>query len=1090
MKENSNKILKFLSLGTTVVSISIGVTMLQDSKVHASEITQNDMTVSQKPLSQENASDKEPYNTRTYTNNQFRTALKTQETHIQQNNETNQNKSVQSENTTSSKYNENIYTINNDIKTSNPNVNYDSPKRITESENKFYQNPPQRTQDVTTNNVTVKSLTSNTNFNNSKTVSDYKDDVEQETPQNTVRNKIAMTTYSSNINYNDSGVDIDAPTILNVTTDKKTYKPGETVKFTIESKDESSIEIQKLGIQSTRYKEDYRYDPIIEELKSTSFFKNNNGNWVSNFSYVLPSRIPNDEFEITSIFSQDIYENNKYSFDWSNIGFNVVNSTNSDTSSTGSNINYNDSGVDIDAPTILNVTTDKKTYKPGETVKFTIESKDESRIEIQKLGIESTRYKEDYRYKPTLGDLKSTSFFKNSNGNWVSNFSYVLPSRIANDEFKISSIYSQDIHGNNKYNFDWSNVGFNVVNSTNNDTTSTDAENSNNPGNSTSEENTIDNTKPMITSVSVSSTTFDINQRYYVTANATDDGGSGINSVTAYFINTKTNEIKSYQLSKSYDGLYTENIYLSSHYGPWELDYLVARDNAQNQYKYQYRIPITNKPIIKTPTITNNVSDNSNYIIGKADSEMEVIVKANGNVIASGNANYIGNYALIIPKQIAGTVLSVIAVDKDGNESSPYTVTLEDKTPPNIPIIKSITEKSTSVNGMAEPNSVIRIKVNNKIIAEGKSNINGAFNINIPILKANQIVQITATDKFGNESNYLDYTVQDVTSPNAPKLQPINDRSNQIIGTGEANTTVLITNGNKLVAKGKVSNDGTFSIPIPLQTPGIILNVTLDDGTNTSESKTMEVTGTTKPKAPTVNKVSDQSITISGKSINNVTIYAMINDKIIGKTVVKNGSYSIGINKQKAGTKINIYAIDKYKNQSIIQTVNVSDTTPPKSPSINNITTKSKVITGKGEVGSTVYIYNGNKKIGQAIVDKNGTYKINIKSQKKGTKLKIYALDKAKNKSIVQTVSVNNPIPPISPSFNKITTKSKVVTGKGAIGSTVYIYNGNKKIGQAIVDKNGTYKINIKKQKKGTKLKIYALDKAKIKSMAVYTTVK
>ncbi|RIL47617.1 hypothetical protein BUY93_11725 [Mammaliicoccus fleurettii] len=760
-----------------------------------------------------------------------------------------------------------------------------------------------------------------------------------------------------------------------------------------------------------------------------------------------------------------------------------------------SNINYDDSGTDIDAPKISNVTFDKKTYKPGETVKVTVESHDESEIGVQAVGIESTRYKEDYRYDPIHEELKTNSFTKNNNGNWVANFSYVLPARMPNDEFKLTSILSQDIHGNNQYNLDWKDVGFNVVNTVNNDESSSDNEVPTNPDTSDDKESITDKVNPNITSISVSSSTFGASQRFYVSTNASDSGGSGLKSVTAHFINTKTNEKKSYELPNVNNGIYSENIYLTAYEGSWELDYLIATDNAQNQHKHQYRKikdvdPITNKPIIKTPTINSEVNDSSNYIIGTTDSDVKVIVKANGNVITTGKSNYSGRYVLIIPKQTAGTEITVIAIDKDGIESLPYKITLKDKTPPNTPRVKSITEKSTSVYGLAEANSLIKFKVNNKIIAQGRANKAGTYNINIPIQKANQIVYVTATDDAGNESTYLDYTVQDITSPNAPKLQPLNDKSNQITGTGESNTTVRVSNGNKLIAKGKVSSNGSFSIPIPSQTAGTVLNIVLDDGTNRSQSKSIEVTGTIKPKTPTVNTISDISSTISGKSINNVTIYAMLNNKVIGKSSVKNGTYTISISKQKAGTKLKIYAIDKYKNKSTLKTVSVIDKTPPKKPTISKVNSTSKVVTGKGEVGSTIYLYNGNKKIGQANVDKKGNYKLNIKKQKSDSKITIYSVDKSKNKSTVISTKVLDKTPPKSPSVSKVTYKSKVITGKGEVGSTVYIYNGNKKVGQATINKNGTYKLNIKAPKKGAKLKLYALDKSKNKSKIIYTTVK
>ncbi|WP_164711921.1 Ig-like domain-containing protein [Staphylococcus debuckii] len=98
--------------------------------------------------------------------------------------------------------------------------------------------------------------------------------------------------------------------------------------------------------------------------------------------------------------------------------------------------------------------------------------------------------------------------------------------------------------------------------------------------------------------------------------------------------------------------------------------------------------------------------------------------------------------------------------------------------------------------------------------------------------------------------------------------------------------------------------------------------------------------------------------------------------------------------------------MNKYNNKSKIVTTKVLDRTAPKVPTVTKITTKTKVVSGKGEAGSVVYIYNGKTKIGQATIDTKGNYKLNIKLQKKGTKLTIYALDKAKNKSTVTTIKV------------------------------------------------------------------------------------
>ena len=161
------------------------------------------------------------------------------------------------------------------------------------------------------------------------------------------------------------------------------------------------------------------------------------------------------------------------------------------------------------------------------------------------------------------------------------------------------------------------------------------------------------------------------------------------------------------------------------------------------------------------------------------------------------------------------------------------------------------------------------------------------------------------------------------------------------------------------------------------------------------------------PSIPTVNAVYDNATVITGKAESNAKVYAMVGSKKIGEATAKNGKYTIKITKQKAGTTIVVYAIDTAGNKSGSKTVKVIDKTAPSVPTVNKITSKSVTVTGKGEKGASIYIYNGSKKIGQGIVDSQGNYKVKIKAQKKGSSLKVYAQDKSGNKSKSKTVKVS-----------------------------------------------------------------------------------
>ncbi|MFP5106978.1 alkaline phosphatase PhoX [Neobacillus sp. C211] len=86
---------------------------------------------------------------------------------------------------------------------------------------------------------------------------------------------------------------------------------------------------------------------------------------------------------------------------------------------------------------------------------------------------------------------------------------------------------------------------------------------------------------------------------------------------------------------------------------------------------------------------------------------------------------------------------------------------------------------------------------------------------------------------------------------------------------------------------------------------------------------------------------------------------------------------------------------------------NMPDFTAPAKPSVNKVTSKSTIVTGKAEIGSTIYVYNGKTYVSNAVVDAKGNYKVKIKAQKKRTTLTIFSKDKAGNKSNSVSIKVN-----------------------------------------------------------------------------------
>ncbi|SCS69107.1 Ig-like domain-containing protein [Staphylococcus caeli] len=206
-----------------------------------------------------------------------------------------------------------------------------------------------------------------------------------------------------------------------------------------------------------------------------------------------------------------------------------------------------------------------------------------------------------------------------------------------------------------------------------------------------------------------------------------------------------------------------------------------------------------------------------------------------------------------------------------------------------------------------------------------------------------------------------------------------------------------------------------FEIPSYIKTGDIILDDLLSSdnlGNDNKidydfEKKLFRVERTENIEKFTADSVADFSKEIRGKATSNMTIYAYVNNKQIGKAEVIDGKYFMKIPKQSAGTNIQIFTKNKYNNKSKVITVRVIDRTAPMVPTANKLTPKSKIISGKSEKYSTLYVYRGTTKIGQVKVDSKGNYKLNIKAQKKGAKLTLYAMDAAKNKSKKIYIKVN-----------------------------------------------------------------------------------
>jgi len=276
--------------------------------------------------------------------------------------------------------------------------------------------------------------------------------------------------------------------------------------------------------------------------------------------------------------------------------------------------------------------------------------------------------------------------------------------------------------------------------------------------------------------------------------------------------------------------------------------------------------------------------------------------------------------------------------------------------------------------------------------------------------------------------------------------------------------------------------EGYFSIGIPKQKGNQNLFIQLEDAKgNKSPRQAISVIDQTAPELSGVSTVSDRSTSINGKTEMYADVRVKKNGVTIGQTSTEEKTdFTIPIARQSAGTNLILSVTDQAGNTKQ-QTIRVLDKTAPAAAKVAMFSDAMTTLSAVAEKNSTVVVMNGSKTIGQG-TSSSTAFSIRVPKQKAGTKLKVYVYDQVKQKSPATDVTVVDRTAPLTPTVNKVTTRSTNVSGKSEAKATVYVYVGTKKIGSGTVDTKGNYSVKIKSLKKGTTVTVYAVDAAKNKS--------
>lgn len=393
-------------------------------------------------------------------------------------------------------------------------------------------------------------------------------------------------------------------------------------------------------------------------------------------------------------------------------------------------------------------------------------------------------------------------------------------------------------------------------------------------------------------------------------------------------------------------------------------------------------------------TTISELNTDSTRVEGKAEPNANIVIKAGEETIASGRVGSDGRYALSIPKQQAGTVITAQATLNDISSNIAETTVVRagiDET-----TISELDTDSTQVKGTAEPNSTIVIKAGETTIASGRVGSDGIYSLTIPKQQVGTVITAQATLN-GISSNVAE-TIVVRTGIDETTISDLNTDSTSVTGSAEANATIVIKAGDVIIANGRVGSDGIYSLTIPKQQAGTI--VTAQATLNGVESNIAETTVVRATiDETTLNEVKNTSTSVSGTAEPGAQVRVIIGHSDTKQTTVdNNGRFEVRIDPQATGTVITAQASMDSLESNIASTVVITDpesTEGTITPGQYNISSGDQFIRGTytGDVDSARVYVNGTSVRGGTFEDGKFEFFIGSRIQSVDDVVEIEALD-------------------------------------------------------------------------------------------------
>ncbi|WKF85122.1 Ig-like domain-containing protein [Lacticaseibacillus pantheris] len=221
-------------------------------------------------------------------------------------------------------------------------------------------------------------------------------------------------------------------------------------------------------------------------------------------------------------------------------------------------------------------------------------------------------------------------------------------------------------------------------------------------------------------------------------------------------------------------------------------------------------------------------------------------------------------------------------------------------------------------------------------------------------------------------------------------VQPVEDNDTVVSGTGTPGASVKVYNEDRMttLGVGTVNSNGYYSVTIPVQKQGTVLNVTQTTAAD-GESDATTVTVRHAPvelQQPTINMLYSGDTKVSGTANNAPGTQITISDQ--SKTVLgygytdANGLYSIDINRALRAGEIISAVASNGTDQSTAGERGVLEATEVSidAPHINDVYAGQAIVTGTGQTaGDIITIENSARQvIGTGTVNSDRTWNVGV----------------------------------------------------------------------------------------------------------------